>query len=121
MESYKAGIPTGSKCEKCGQGELLERISRQGFFLGCSRYPECDFIEDLSPDPAGEGEKETPTCDNCGKEMVIKRGRWGAFLACKGYPECKTTRRIIVRDAAWRGSRTSRWTKNARNAGRNWC
>src|SRR5712691_5604761 len=42
MESYKAGIPTGQKCEKCGQGELLERISRHGFFLGCSRYPECD-------------------------------------------------------------------------------
>src|SRR5712691_1098307 len=40
MESYKAGIPTGQKCEKCGQGELLERISRHGFFLGCSRYPE---------------------------------------------------------------------------------
>ncbi|HET6929066.1 MAG TPA: type I DNA topoisomerase, partial [Candidatus Acidoferrum sp.] len=37
MISYKAGIPTGKKCEKCGQGELLERISRHGFFLGCSR------------------------------------------------------------------------------------
>src|SRR5260370_4147949 len=24
MLSYKAGIPTGKKCEKCGQGELLE-------------------------------------------------------------------------------------------------
>ncbi|HKM66819.1 MAG TPA: type I DNA topoisomerase, partial [Candidatus Acidoferrum sp.] len=48
MVSYKAGIPTGKKCEKCGQGELLERISRHGFFLGCSRYPECDFIQDLS-------------------------------------------------------------------------
>ena len=43
MVSYKAGIPTGKKCEKCGQGELLERISRHGFFLGCSRYPDCDF------------------------------------------------------------------------------
>src|SRR5690348_8611049 len=53
MDSYKAGIPTGKKCEKCGQGELLERISRHGFFLGCSRYPECDFIQDLS-DVAGD-------------------------------------------------------------------
>jgi DNA topoisomerase-1 len=95
MESYKAGIPTGRKCEKCGQGELLERISRLGFFLGCSRYPDCDFIEDLSPEVGGEGETETPTCDNCGREMVVKRGRWGAFLACSGYPDCKTTRRLI--------------------------
>jgi len=95
MESYKAGIPTGKKCEKCGQGELLERISRLGFFLGCSRYPDCDFIEDLSPETGGEGETETPTCDNCGREMLVKKGRWGPFLACSGYPDCKTTRRLI--------------------------
>ena len=96
MPSYKAGIPTGKKCEKCGQGELLERISRHGFFLGCSRYPECDFIQDLSPElPAETGEPKVHYCDNCGKEMVIKRGRFGVFLACKGYPDCKTTRRLV--------------------------
>src|SRR6266403_1661001 len=55
MLSYKAGIPTGKKCEKCGQGELLERISRHGFFLGCSRYPDCDFIQDMAPELGEEG------------------------------------------------------------------
>ena len=97
MESYKAGIPTGQKCEKCGQGDLLERISRHGFFLGCSRYPDCDFIRDLSPElpPEGEdGAAKIEACDNCGREMIIKRGRWGMFLACTGYPDCKTTRRL---------------------------
>src|SRR5450432_3403643 len=43
LESYKIGVPTGEKCEKCGEGKLLERISRHGFFLGCDRYPDCDF------------------------------------------------------------------------------
>src|SRR5499425_210163 len=97
MVSYKAGIPTGKKCEKCGQGELLERISRHGFFLGCSRYPECDFIQDLSPELGEEGDAENKVeyCDNCGKEMAIKRGRFGVFLACTGYPDCKTTRRLV--------------------------
>jgi DNA topoisomerase-1 len=96
MLSYKAGIPTGKKCEKCGQGELLERISRHGFFLGCSRYPECDFIQDLTPVPEDTGgEPKVEYCDNCGKEMVIKRGMFGTFLACKGYPDCKTTRRLV--------------------------
>ncbi|MGC1771633.1 MAG: topoisomerase DNA-binding C4 zinc finger domain-containing protein, partial [Candidatus Acidiferrales bacterium] len=97
MLSYKAGIPTGQKCEKCGQGELLERISRHGFFLGCNRYPECDYIKDLSPElPAeADGVAKIEYCDNCGKEMVIKRGRFGVFLACKGYPDCKTTRRLV--------------------------
>src|ERR1700678_4408529 len=97
MLSYKAGIATGLKCEKCGQGELLERISRHGFFLGCNRYPDCDFIKDLSPELPEEtsGEVKIEYCDNCGKEMAIKRGRFGVFLACKGYPDCKTTRRLV--------------------------
>ncbi len=97
MLSYKAGIPTGKTCEKCGQGELLERISRHGFFLGCSRYPDCDFIQDLSPElgEGGDAEGKTEYCDNCGKEMAIKRGRFGVFLACTGYPDCKTTRRLV--------------------------
>ena len=96
MLSYKAGIPTGKTCEKCGKGELLERISRHGFFLGCSRYPECDFIQDLSPEVAeGDSENTTEYCENCGKEMAVKRGRFGTFLACTGYPDCKTTRRLV--------------------------
>jgi DNA topoisomerase I len=97
MQSYKKGIGTGQKCGKCGQGELLERISRVGFFLGCSRYPECDFIQDLSDvgSEEVEGANTTQYCDNCGKEMVMKRGRFGPFLACSGYPECKTTRRLV--------------------------
>src|SRR5271157_3388444 len=97
MLSYKAGIPTGKKCEKCGEGELLERISRLGFFLGCSRYPDCDFIQDLSPalPDAAPGEIKVEYCHNCGKEMVIKAGRFGPFLACSAYPDCQTTRRLV--------------------------
>ncbi len=104
MLSYKAGIPTGKKCEKCGEGELLERISRLGFFLGCSRYPECDFIQDLSPavPDAASGEAKIEYCHNCGKEMSIKAGMFGPFLACAGYPDCKTTRRLVE------GSRVAR-------------
>ena len=121
MESYKAGIPTGKKCEKCGEGELLERISRLGFFLGCSRYPDCDFIQDLSPELPEETKARArrSTCDNCGREMVIKRGRWGTFLACTGYPDCKTTRRLVT------GTRRARQPdvpldEKCPNAARNW-
>ena len=99
MASYKIGVSTGIPCEKCGQGELLERISRHGFFLGCSRYPECDFTRDLTAEVAGEeveSESGPEYCENCGREMTIKRGRFGPFLACTGYPECKTTRRLVA-------------------------
>ena len=97
MLSYKKGIPIGKKCPKCSDGDLLERISRHGFFLGCSRYPDCDFIEDLSPElpPETDGQPKVQYCDNCGKEMVIKRGQFGVFMACKGYTDCKTTRRLV--------------------------
>jgi DNA topoisomerase-1 len=96
MESYKKGIATDELCPKCGQGHLLERISRNGFFMGCDRYPDCDYTRDLSPElPAADGEAHVEACPECGKEMVIKRGRFGTFLACSDYPQCKTTRRLV--------------------------
>ena len=98
MESYKRGIPTTEKCPKCDQGNLLERISRNGFFMGCERYPDCDYTRDLSPEvPAhdGEGGAHVEMCPECGKEMIIKRGRFGPFLACSAYPDCQTTRRLV--------------------------
>jgi DNA topoisomerase-1 len=98
MESYKAGIATGEKCPKCGTGELKERISRHGFFLGCSNYPDCDYTRDLSEHAGEEVESQAGTeyCPNCGREMTVKRGRFGPFLACSGYPECKTTQRLVA-------------------------
>jgi len=41
---------------------------------------------------------EEPTdelCHECGRPMVIKRGRFGRFLACTGFPECKGTRPLL--------------------------
>ncbi len=52
-----------------------------------------DLADVVSEQP--EGETATQYCDNCGKEMIIKRGRFGTFLACTGYPDCKTTRRLV--------------------------
>lgn len=39
-------------------------------------------------------EKTDEACPNCGKPMVIKRGRFGRFMACSGFPECKTTKKL---------------------------
>jgi DNA topoisomerase-1 len=36
-------------------------------------------------------------CPECGKPMVIKRGRFGPFLSCSNFPECKGTMRIQVK------------------------
>jgi DNA topoisomerase I len=95
MPSFKEGQPTGQACDKCGQGEMVEKAGKFGIFLACSRYPECDNTKELEPAEAATEELDE-TCENCGKPMVTKRGRFGMFLACTGYPECKTTRKIIA-------------------------
>ena len=92
-----AEFPRTRFVPKCDQGHLLERISRNGFFMGCDRYPDCDYTRDLSPEVPARMAKapHVETCPECGKEMVIKRGRFGPFLACSAYPDCKTTRRLV--------------------------
>lgn len=47
--------------------------------------------ESMRPEPELIGEK----CPECGRDLVIKRGRFGEFIACTGYPECRYTRKIV--------------------------
>ncbi len=95
MPNFKEGQPTGQACDKCGEGEMVEKAGKFGIFLACSRYPDCDNTKELEPAEAATEELDE-TCENCGRPMVAKRGRFGMFLACTGYPECKTTRKIIA-------------------------
>ena len=98
MENFKAGRPTNEKCERCGK-EMLLRMGRNGLFIACSGYPDCTNTREpkyerpfADIDEHQEGEPEI--CDNCGREMVVKRGRFGQFWACTGYPDCKTAKPI---------------------------
>ncbi len=105
MENVKAGLPTDQVCDRCGKPMLL-RIGRHGLFLACSGYPDCTNTREPEFDVRGiesddtAPESETQYCDNCGREMVIKRGRYGPFYACTGYPDCKTTKPIAARGRA---------------------
>jgi DNA topoisomerase-1 len=89
--------PTGEDCEKCGK-PLVIKWGRFGKFIACTGYPECSNTRELPPDPASaEGLSEQDAqeyCENCGREMVLKKGRFGQFYACSGYPDCKTTKQI---------------------------
>ena len=64
-------------------------------FLACSAYPDCTNTRELEQAEATTEQKEE-ACENCGRPMVVKRGRFGQFLACTGYPDCKTTRKLIT-------------------------
>jgi DNA topoisomerase-1 len=96
--------PTDEKCERCGS-PLVIKWGKHGSFYACSSYdkenPEtCTFTKENPinlPDLDSADVQETTQeeyCENCGRVMVLKRGRFGQFMACTGYPDCKTTRRL---------------------------
>jgi len=91
--------PTDQTCDKCGK-PLVIKWGRHGSFIACTGYPECTYTRELpvdlpdidTADLTEQGEEEY--CQNCGRPMVLKKGRFGTFLACTGYPDCKTTKQI---------------------------
>ena len=108
MENLKAlEEKTEETCDKCGSPMVI-RWGRFGKFLACSAYPECKNTRELPPagdhgpatDDSGEesakavnGDRpavnEERVCEQCGRPMVLKRGRYGLFWACSGYPDCR--------------------------------
>ncbi len=80
-------------CPKCGK-ELIFRYSKTWKFIGCSWYPECDYLEQ----PKEESDKMQalknkyewkPCPDGIEGTVVVKTGRFGPFLASSKYPEVK--------------------------------
>jgi len=99
MQDYKRmETPTEHVCEKCGKPMVI-RWGKHGSFLACSGYPECTNTREVALDlpdldSADTSQEKEEFCENCGRPMVLKRGRFGQFWACTGYPDCKTTRRL---------------------------
>ncbi|NJO83985.1 MAG: type I DNA topoisomerase [Blastochloris sp.] len=95
-------ILTELTCPKCQQGQLAIKFGRNGEFLACNRYPDCDFTSDFQRDNDGQivlnaasaPETSDVMCNICSKPMVLKKSRFGPFLGCSGYPECSNTRRL---------------------------
>ena len=91
--------PTDLICEKCGK-PLVIKWGKHGSFIACTGYPDCTYTRELTVDLPDvdkvdlteQGDEEY--CENCGRPMVLKKGRFGTFFACTGYPDCKTTKPI---------------------------
>jgi len=79
-------------CPQCGS-PLSIRLGRHGRFIGCTKYPDCDYTRDLAD---GKGQDQPPpeavegrSCPECGSELQIKRGKYGKFIGCSAYPKCR--------------------------------
>ena len=115
MVSVKAGLPLadvkkhlpdvplpeglGATCPKSGH-ELRLRMGKNGLFVACAGYPDCDFTVDM-PEPEEDAvdasELEGQTCDECGSPMKLRTGRDGSsFLGCTAYPNCRSTVAVKV-------------------------
>jgi DNA topoisomerase-1 len=92
--------PTDIVCDKCNKPMVI-KWGKHGSFLACTGYPDCTNTRQLSVELPDVDKTENLTeqdaeeyCENCGRTMVLKKGRFGTFYACSGYPDCKTTKQI---------------------------
>ncbi len=82
----------GEACPQCG-APLSIRLGRHGRFIGCTKYPACDYTRDLAD---ATGPEQPPVevvegrgCPECGSELHLKRGKYGKFIGCGAYPKCR--------------------------------
>ena len=115
--------PTDLTCEKCGK-PLVIKWGKHGSFIACTGYPECTYTRELTvdlpdvdkADLAEQGDEEY--CENCGRPMVLKKGRFGTFLRLHRISRLQDHQADRRRAEE---SRSCRWTRNARNAAITWC
>src|SRR4051812_31038417 len=84
---------TGEACPKCGEGTLVGKRGRFGPFVGCSRYPDCDYIKKEGPPPPDPLAFEVVCPKNKDGHLVSRRARrtGNVFWGCSNYPRCDFT------------------------------
>lgn len=113
MSSSKAGIPLrearqsfgfalvpeiADTCPKDGKALKL-RMGKNGLFVACSGYPDCDFtynVPETEEDAPDLTEYENQTCEECGSPMKLRHSGDRPFLGCSSYPKCRNTVPIAV-------------------------
>jgi DNA topoisomerase-1 len=83
----------GETCPQCGEGTLVGRRGRFGPFVGCSRYPECTYIQREGPPPPEPLPFEVICPKNGDGHLVTRRARrtGNLFWGCSAYPGCDYT------------------------------
>lgn len=86
-------------CPVCAEGRLRLKPSRQnGFFIGCSRYPECNYTRSLGivtgdeDDAAASdnGPRELGTDPETGQMVSLRKGPFGPYVQLGDTPPKET-------------------------------
>jgi DNA topoisomerase-1 len=71
---------TGEDCPKCGK-PLSKRLGKFGMFIGCTAYPECDYIRNLSTNGDARAEPTVMGTDpESKKDILLMNGPYGPYL-----------------------------------------
>lgn len=96
-------IPEGMEipnCPNCGKPMKIRTAKYTGKqFWGCSDYPKCKTILDLTENKDNSLNKpsiptgDVPICTKCGKPMKLRKvaSTGKEFWGCSGYPKCKNS------------------------------
>lgn len=86
-------------CPKCHEGEVHLKLGRYGAFLGCSRYPDCDFIRKLN----GEENNKTVSAPvknelgtdprNSSDKVFLKKGPYGYYFEWEKTKDAKNAKK----------------------------
>jgi putative DNA topoisomerase len=87
FSAHEHALNQHEPCPKCG-GALQIRHGKHGSFLGCSHYPQCDYIKPLNNNDGHIIKELGVACPECGHELVLRQGRYGMFIGCSFYPQC---------------------------------
>ncbi len=72
------GVPLDEKCPKCKKGQLFLQNSRRGMFVGCSRYPDCDYTRPWGG--LAEGPMKLGVDPTTQLEVLLMRGPYGFYV-----------------------------------------
>lgn len=78
-------------CPKCGK-PLQSRLGRFGKFIGCSGYPECDYIRNPSTNTSSNEPTVIGQEPESGKDILLLNGPYGPYLQI-GLPEADSKKK----------------------------
>lgn len=85
--AHKEGQPNPRQCPSCAEGRVGVKVGRYGAYLGCSRYPDCNYkrqIGEMNGGEGAEGESGLPRTLGSdpanGLEISLRKGPYGLYV-----------------------------------------